>query len=339
MPHYHYDLSRHNTFGLQLHCALFYHITHEHQLLTLASSGFFRQNKYLLLGGGSNMLFVNDFYDGAILHLDLRGRHIRPSQNSMATLTAAAGENWHQTVLYALENNLGGIENLSLIPGNCGTAPVQNIGAYGVELSQVLESVSGIHLLTGEKITLSNQECHFGYRESIFKHQLKDRFAITSITLKLTTKNHQLHTHYGTITDELQKMNVTNPTIHHISQAVIAIRQSKLPDPAILGNCGSFFKNPIISAEKANQLKSHYPDLPTYPTPEGTKIPAGWLIEKAGWKGRRIGNVGMHEKQALVLVNYGNATGKELWNHAQTIMADIQHKFGITLQPEVNIIH
>ncbi|GCD77650.1 UDP-N-acetylenolpyruvoylglucosamine reductase [Thermaurantimonas aggregans] len=328
-----------NTFGLDVRCRAYYHITSEAQLETLVAQGVFSAgNKFLLLGGGSNLLFVNDFFDGVVVHLDLKGRDVRYIDEDYALLTAAAGENWHQTVLYALEQNLGGIENLSLIPGNAGTAPVQNIGAYGVEICEVLSHVEGIDLMTGEKRVLSTNACGFGYRDSVFKRNLKGRFAITSIAMRLTRRKHQLRTHYGTIADELQKAGVISPTIHDISRAVIAIRSSKLPDPAVLGNCGSFFKNPVVAVDIASELKQRYPDMPTYSAKEGVKIPAGWLIEKASWKGKRIGNVGMHERQALVLVNYGDATGAELWAHACRVMDDVREKFGIVLQPEVNVV-
>lgn len=334
-----FSLQRLNTFGLNVRCKAYYRVTSEAELESLVAQEVFSSGeKFLLLGGGSNLLFVNDFYDGSVVHLDLKGREVHYENNDYALLTVAAGENWHHTVLYALELNLGGIENLSLIPGNAGTAPVQNIGAYGVEICEVLSHVEGVDLLTGEKKALTTQACAFGYRDSVFKRELKGRFAITAIAMRLTRRHHQLRTHYGTIADELKKAGITKPGIHDISRAVIAIRSSKLPDPAVLGNCGSFFKNPVVSQGIASDLKERYPDVPTYPAEEGVKIPAGWLIEKAGWKGRRIGNVGMHERQALVLVNYGGATGAELWAHARRVMDDVREKFGIELQPEVNVV-
>ncbi|MFN3951482.1 MAG: UDP-N-acetylmuramate dehydrogenase [Thermaurantimonas sp.] len=333
-----FSLKALNTFGLDVRCDQYYHITTEAQLELLARQGVFGGRKFLLLGGGSNLLFVREFYDGAVVHLDLKGRSIEPIDTRFSLLKVAAGENWHQIVLYSLHHNLGGLENLSLIPGNAGTAPVQNIGAYGTEICEVLDYVEGIDLKTGSKKCLRAQECEFGYRDSVFKRTLKDRFAITSIALRLTRENHSLRTHYGTISDELRNAGIMQPTIHDVSRAVIAIRRSKLPDPAELGNCGSFFKNPVVPPETALNLKNNYPDMPTYQSKEGVKIPAGWLIEKAGWKGVRIGRVGMHARQALVLVNYGGATGAELWSHAQRVMDDICKKFGIVLQPEVNVI-
>ncbi|MFN4298461.1 MAG: UDP-N-acetylmuramate dehydrogenase [Thermaurantimonas sp.] len=328
-----------NTFGLDVRCKAYYRVTSEAQLESLVAQGVFSSGKkFLLLGGGSNLLFVKNFFDGAVVHLDLKGREVLYINEDYARLIAAAGENWHQTVLYALEQNLGGIENLSLIPGNTGTAPVQNIGAYGVEICEVLYHVQGIDLMTGAKKVLTTDACAFGYRDSVFKHELKGRFAITAIALRLTRRNHNLRTHYGTIAEELQKAGISHPTIHDISRAVIAIRSSKLPDPAVLGNCGSFFKNPVVTNDVASELKERYPEMPSYPSEEGVKIPAGWLIEKAGWKGKRIGNVGMHERQALVLVNYGGATGTELWAHALRVMHDVREKFGIELQPEVNVV-
>ncbi len=333
-----FSLKALNTFGLDVRCAQYYPITSESQLELLAQSGVFGKKKFLLLGGGSNLLFVSEFFDGAVVHLNLKGREIEPIDAHFSILKAAAGENWHQIVLYGLHHNLGGLENLSLIPGNAGTAPVQNIGAYGTEICEVLEYVEGIDLLTGSRKRLSASECQFAYRDSVFKHALKDRFAITSVAMRLTRDDHNIRTHYGTISDELRNAGITQPTIHDISKVVIAIRKSKLPDPSVLANCGSFFKNPIVPPETAFNLKDKYPDMPLYHAGEQVKISAGWLIEKAGWKGVRIGRVGMHARQALVLVNYGGATGAELWNHALRIMDDVREKFGIDLQPEVNVI-
>lgn len=327
-----------NTFGLEVTCAEYFHITEVQQLVSLVQKGLFERGRTLLLGGGSNLLFVHDFFDGSVVHLDLKGREIHLLNEDYAILTVAAGENWHQTVLYALSHNLGGIENLSLIPGNAGTAPVQNIGAYGVEICEVLEYVDGIDLTTGYLRRLSAAECRFAYRDSVFKGELKDTFAITNIAMRLTRINHVIRSHYSALSEKLRNAGIVHPTIQDISRAVISIRQSKLPDPNVLGNCGSFFKNPVVSSEVANGLIQRFGDIPTFPTPDGVKIPAGWLIERAGWKGKRLGNVGMHERQALVLVNYGGASGYELWNHAQRVMADIREKFGIALQPEVNII-
>src|SRR5690606_38556986 len=245
---------------------------------------------------------------------------------------------WHQFVLWTLENDFGGIENLSLIPGNIGSAPIQNIGAYGVELKDVFYSCKAINIKTQEIKTFTLPECKFDYRESIFKSSEKGKYIILSVTLKLTIKNHKTSISYGVISNELQKMGITHPSIQDVSKAVISIRQSKLPDPNEIGNSGSFFKNPIISRAIFEKIQKHYPEMPFYEVSENEiKIPAGWLIETAGFKGKRFGDAGVHQKQALVLVNYGNATGKEIYDLAKTIQKAILDKFGIEIEMEVNV--
>jgi len=291
----------------------------------------------LVLGGGSNMLLTQDV-EGDVLKVDIHGRRVVFEDDEVVHIRFGAGENWHEVVLWTLMQGLGGLENLSLIPGNCGTAPVQNIGAYGVELKDVFVNCEGVLVENGEFFTLSKQEAHFGYRDSIFKNEWKGKAIITRITLALTKKNHKLRTDYGAIQSELEARDITDPTPKQISEAVISIRRSKLPDPAEIGNSGSFFKNPVVSKELAESLAERYPNMPSYPAPNGVKLAAGWLIDTAGWKGYRNGDAGIHEKQALVLVNYGKASGSELLELAHKIIDDIQQRFGIALHPEVNLI-
>jgi UDP-N-acetylmuramate dehydrogenase len=291
----------------------------------------------LVLGGGSNMLLTKDV-QGDVLKIDIQGREVIFENDEVVHLRLGAGENWHEIVLWSLSQGFGGMENLSLIPGNCGTAPVQNIGAYGVELKDILLSVEGVQLEPAQPFELDAEGCQFGYRDSIFKNLWKGKAIITHITVVLTKVNHKLHMEYGAIKSELDAANIDAPTPRDISDAVIKIRQSKLPDPAVLGNSGSFFKNPIVSEETAKSLLEKYEDMPTYSVKGGMKLAAGWLIEKAGWKGFRRGDAGVHEKQALVLVNYGNATGDDVLTLAKDIIADVAKKYDVQLQAEVNLI-
>ncbi|HET8837458.1 MAG TPA: UDP-N-acetylmuramate dehydrogenase, partial [Flavobacteriaceae bacterium] len=249
---------------------------------------------------------------------------------------AKAGENWHEFVLWCLKNDFGGLENLSLIPGNVGSAPIQNIGAYGVELKDWFVSCETVNVQTLESRNFSKEECHFGYRNSVFKNELKNQFIISSVSFRLTKKNHVLHTGYGAIQGELGDLE--NPGIRDVSDAVIKIRQEKLPDPKEIGNSGSFFKNPVVAVEKFESIQKQYPEIPFYPAEEAyVKIPAGWLIDQAGFKGYRKGDAGVHKKQALVLVNYGNASGTEILNLAEKIRSEINSKYGILLEFEVNV--
>jgi UDP-N-acetylmuramate dehydrogenase len=265
------------------------------------------------------------------------GIEITEENEDFVWIKAGAGESWHELVMHCVANGWGGIENLSLIPGNCGAAPMQNIGAYGVELKDVFQSLEALDLEDGKLETFSKKECKFGYRTSIFKTTHKGLYLITSITLKLC-KNPKLNTSYGAIEEELNKMNCTSPTIQDVSKAVISIRNSKLPNPAEIGNAGSFFKNPEISVEHFEALKAQYKDIPGYIIDKKhIKVPAGWLIEKAGLKGKKIGNYGVHEKQALVLVNYGGAKGSDILELSETIIDSVYHNFGIELEREVNI--
>lgn len=291
-----------------------------------------------ILGGGSNMLLTQNI-DALVIHIDLKGISIESQTENEVFVKASAGENWHKFVLWCLNHNFGGIENLSLIPGNVGTAPIQNIGAYGVELKDVFESCQALHIGSGTVKTFTKKDCQFEYRNSVFKNELKGNYIILNVTFKLTVKHHNIKTAYGAIINELEQQQIANPSIKDVSNAVIAIRSSKLPDPKKIGNSGSFFKNPVISKVQYKTLKQNFPNMPSYEVSEDlVKVPAGWLIEQAGFKGKTFDNYGVHKKQALVLVNYGNANGNDIKNLAQLIQKTIIRIFNITLEAEVNII-
>ncbi len=332
------SLKPYNTFGIEAKARYFTEVTSESALQSLIKDPVYRDNKSLILGGGSNILFTRDF-DGLVIKSSMLGRALFKKNDQHILLKAGSGEQWHDLVMYAVSQNYGGIENLSLIPGTAGAAPMQNIGAYGVEIKDVIESVEGIDLSAGAKRSFTNQECEFGYRESIFKQSLKEKFFISSITLRLTTKNHTVVTSYGAIKDVLKQRSIDDPTIKDVSDAVIHIRQSKLPDPRVIGNAGSFFKNPTISINAFQSLQSSYSNIPSYPVDnQSVKVPAGWLIEQCGWKGKRFGDVGVHPHQALVLVNYNNGNGEQIFDLAMKINASVYEKFGIKLTTEVNVI-
>ena len=332
------DLQSLNTFGLKVSTSRFVTITSIEDAKALFLSPLFRTNKHLILGGGSNMLFTKDF-DGLVVKVELNGIEILNESEDAVTLKVGAGENWHQFVLYCVERNWGGVENLSLIPGTVGAAPIQNIGAYGVEIKKIITSVEAIEIDTGKVKTYSNSECNFGYRDSIFKQSEKDKYLISSITLRLTKRNHEFNTSYGAIEEILTQQGISHPTVKSISDAVIQIRRSKLPDPQVVGNAGSFFKNPTIDNKLYESIKKDYPSFPSYPSADGmVKIPAAWLIEQCGWKGKTFDHIGVHKNQALVLVNYGGGEGKKIWQLALDIKASVQQKFNIALQPEVNVI-
>jgi UDP-N-acetylmuramate dehydrogenase len=327
-----------NTFGMNVKAAHFITITSIDQLQELFQTDIYKNEKHLILGGGSNILFTKDF-DGLIIKVDLKGIDIVGETEEHITIKAASGEVWHELVMYCVQNNWGGVENLSLIPGLTGAAPIQNIGAYGVEIKNVIKEVHGIDLSTGEPKSFNNEECRFGYRESVFKHELKEKYFISSITLTLTQKSHQFNIAYGALHDTLKSMRITTHTVQSISDAVIAIRQNKLPDPRVIGNAGSFFKNPSITLDQYQSLQKIFPLIPSYPSVnQEVKVPAAWLIEQCGWKGKKINEVGVHVHQALVLVNYGNGNGEEIFDLAMKILASVKEKFSITLTPEVNII-
>lgn len=332
-----YSLKLYNTFGIEAKAKYFADVSTINDLRKVLV---FRRQKdlpILFIGGGSNMLFVDNF-PGIVLKLNLKGIEFLKEDNDYVYVKSQGSENWHHFVEWTLEHDFGGLENLSLIPGNVGTAPMQNIGAYGVEVKDYIVEVQTLELETGNERIFTNEECHFGYRESIFKNELRGQYVLVAVTFKLTKQNHQLHVDYGAIKTELDSEQIINPTIQDISRAVIKIRESKLPDPSQIGNSGSFFKNPVISNNVFAEIEKNHPQIAHYKTDSGIKLAAGWLIEQAGWKGKRFGDAGVHDKQALVLVNYGNATGKEIYDLSEQIIEDVKAKYGVTLEREVNII-
>ena len=331
------SLQPYNTFGIYAKAAAFITVSDVLQLQQLLAER--QPQDFFVLGGGSNMLLTKDI-NQTVLHIALKGKEVVSShpENNELLLKVAGGENWHDFVLYCVTNGYGGVENLSLIPGNVGTAPIQNIGAYGVELKDVFYSCEAVSREDGSLRTFTLADCEFGYRDSIFKRDLKDKYIITSVTFKLSQGTHTLNTAYGAISDTLKAKNIETPTIKDVSDAVIEIRQSKLPDPKKIGNSGSFFKNPTINQATFSELRKQFPEVPFYPVASDViKVPAGWLIEKAGFKGKRYGDAGVHSKQALVLVNHGNATGEEIWSLAMRIQKEVKAMFGLEIVPEVNV--
>ncbi|MDX5482927.1 MAG: UDP-N-acetylmuramate dehydrogenase [Hymenobacteraceae bacterium] len=332
-----FSLKPFNTFGIDVKARLFARFDKVEELQELLRLPELKQEEKLILGGGSNLLFTKDF-DGVVLQNNIKGIKVLREDEEYVYVKAGGGEVWHEFVLYTLEHNLGGVENLSLIPGSVGAAPLQNIGAYGVELKDVFYQLEAVDIETGEVHAFDNAECQFGYRESIFKNALRGRYIVTAVTFRLH-KQHTLNTSYGAIKSTLEEMQVQQPSIHDVSAAVCHIRRSKLPDPTQIGNAGSFFKNPEIPVQQYDRLKEQYPQIPAYPVSDTTvKVPAGWLIEQCGWKGKVIDNYGVHKHQALVLVNYGGATGDKVRQLAYDIIASVEEKFGIKLHPEVNIV-
>ena len=324
-----------NTFGIDAYAESFVSVTSLNQLQDIIS----QYKDIFILSGGSNILLTRNI-SKPVIHLNLKGKEILeiPNQNKVY-IKAQAGENWHEFVLWCIDNDFGGLENLSLIPGNVGTSPMQNIGAYGCEIKDTFYELEALEISSGKIKVFKKEDCNFAYRESVFKNTLKDQYIILNVTFELTKEHHKLNISYGAIQDALQKKGISNPTIKNISDVVIAIRQSKLPDPKDIGNSGSFFKNPVISKEQFNNIQKAYPQVPHYPLSDtSVKVPAGWLIEQCGFKGQRYGDAGVHKNQALVLVNYGNATGKEIFELSQTIKQTVQKKFGISLNIEVNIV-
>ncbi|SNC61415.1 UDP-N-acetylmuramate dehydrogenase [Hymenobacter gelipurpurascens] len=330
------SLRAYNTFGLDVKARLFARFSSVEELRALLALPEVQQTEKLVLGGGSNLLFTQDF-DGVVLKNEIRGLEIISQDEETALVRAGAGESWHGLVQYTLDQDLSGIENLSLIPGTVGAAPLQNIGAYGSELKDTYDHLEALEVASGHTRTFSAAECGFGYRESVFKGPLKNQYIVTSVVLRLH-RQARLNVTYGAIQTTLEDLGIGGePTPRDVSEAVMHIRRSKLPDPAQIGNAGSFFKNPEVSQQKYDALKSQYPDLPGYPVPGGVKVPAAWLIEQCGWKGQRRGAHGVHDKQALVLVNHGGAQGGDIRDLAQEIIASVREKFGIELHPEVNI--
>jgi len=331
-----YDLTEFNTFGITAKTKYFTILENETDIEELFASSVFQDNEKLFLGGGSNVLFTKDF-DGIVVLNKLQGIEIIKENENEVWVRSMGGEMWQTLVLFAVDKGYWGIENLSLIPGTVGAAPMQNIGAYGSELKDTLEGVESYEITNGEKKVFTNIECKFGYRDSIFKNVVKGKYFISAIVLRLS-KVEKINVEYGTLKDYIEQNNITDLSLKNISYAVVTIRKSKLPDPKILGNAGSFFKNIFIDEEELCELQQSYPDIPNFREGDQIKIPAGWLIEACGYKGKRVGNVGMHEKQALVLVNYGGATGLEIKAFAEEVIASVNQKFGLVLTPEVNFV-
>lgn len=332
-----FDLKALNTFGIASYAKFYCELKEESEFKNLLTNSAFVDSEKLILGGGSNILFTKNF-DGFVLHNKIKGINVMNDSEDYQIIKVGAGENWHEFVLWTIEHQLGGLENLSLIPGCVGASPMQNIGAYGVEIKDTFHQLEALDLNTGDKKVFSNNDCNFGYRESIFKNKVKNKYIITNVFFKLK-KTPTLNTSYGAINEELTKLNISKPTIKDVSDAVIKIRQSKLPNPKELGNAGSFFKNPEISAEKHDNLKKAFPKLVSYPMPENNyKLAAGWLIEECGLKGFEINNAAVHVKQALVLVNKGNCSGKDVLELSNYVIQKVFNKFGVNLEREVNII-
>lgn len=330
------SIKEYTTFGVPVLAKYFTQFSDLEELKSILSDNKLMKEDLLILGGGSNMLFTKNF-EGLVLKNNIKGIAIEEEIDNDIFVRAGAGENWHDFVLFCVENGFSGVENLSLIPGNVGASPMQNIGAYGVEIKDVFHSLEAIKIETGEKFTFNKEECQFGYRESVFKNIYRNQFIITSVVYKLSKKP-TFNISYGAIESELKNMKVTELTIKDISNAVINIRSRKLPDPSEIGNAGSFFKNPVISKSHFNKLKESFPEIAHYILPNGeVKIAAGWLIDFLGWKGKRIDDYGVHKNQALVLVNYGETDGNDIYNLSSEIMKSVKDKFQISLEREVNI--
>lgn len=336
-------LTTYNTFGIAVTARYFAEVHTVDDFKTLMQTDVYRNHKRLILGGGSNILFTGNF-DGLVIKSSVKGISIVSETETEVIVKANAGEVWHSFVQWCIANNYAGIENLSLIPGQVGAAPMQNIGAYGVEIKDVFYQLEALDVHTGEALRFNLNDCAFGYRESVFKNTLKDTCFITAVLFRLTKLSspkaiYHYKTDYGDIKYTLGEMQAYTLSIKAVSDAVCKIRSSKLPDPKELGNAGSFFKNPSVPQSKYEELVMQYPVMPSYPQKDGTvKIPAGWLIEQCGWKGKVVGHTGSHKSQALVLVNYGNATGSEIWNLALEIKKSVAEKFGIDINPEVNVV-
>jgi UDP-N-acetylmuramate dehydrogenase len=331
-----FSLKNYNTFGIEAKAKQFVAVHNLAELQAILKNH--SSEKKFILGGGSNMLLTQDI-DALVIHIDLKGKKIIKENDDFVWVESQAGEVWHEFVLWTIDQNFGGLENMSLIPGNVGTTPVQNIGAYGAEIKDSFVSCDAMNIETQEVKTFTKDECKFGYRESIFKQEVKDKYIITSVVFKLKKHSHIINIYYGDIKAELAKNNVETPTIKDVSNAVIAIRNTKLPNPKELGNSGSFFKNPVISKELFEKVQAKFPEVKHFEvSPTEVKVPAGWLIENAGLKGYRNGDAGVHKNQALVLVNYGNATGQDILNLSKYVQKTIFDKYGIEIEAEVNVI-
>ena len=326
-----------NTFGIDSKSRYLAHCRSVDDVQEAVEFAREKKNRLLVLGGGSNVLLTSDV-DGVVLKPELEGIEVVKTDDQHVYVKVGAGVNWHLFVMYCVDENLGGVENLSLIPGNCGASPMQNIGAYGVEIKDVFHELVALNRNTGELLKFSNSDCEFGYRQSVFKSKYKDQYIILSVTYRLK-KTPSFNTTYGAVEAELARMQVSTPSLRAVSDAIIHIRQSKLPDPAKIGNAGSFFKNPVITKHHHDELKKEFPSLVSFPAAEEMmKLAAGWLIESCGWKGYRDGDAGCYPLQALVLVNYGTATGQDIYDLSSQIIHSVQEKFQVTLEREVNII-
>ncbi|GAA4150662.1 UDP-N-acetylmuramate dehydrogenase [Chryseobacterium ginsenosidimutans] len=333
-----FSLQSYNTFGVDAKARYFAEIHSIKELKEALNFSDVQNLPLLFLGGGSNILLTKDF-DGLAIKLSLKGIHEDIISENNVLVTAKAGENWHEFVMFCLDKNYGGLENLSLIPGNVGTSPMQNIGAYGTEIKDIFVNCTVLNLENLQLETFNLEQCKFGYRDSIFKQEGKGKYVILEVTFKLTRQNHKIKTEYGAIKSQLENLGIQNPTIQDISKAIINIRQSKLPDPKEIGNAGSFFKNPTILLTQFEELQQKFENIQGYPNGDFVKVPAGWLIEQCGWKGKQIGNVASHKLQSLVIVNAtGLATGKEIFDFSTEIINSVKEKFGIELEREVNII-
>ncbi|MBN8693913.1 MAG: UDP-N-acetylmuramate dehydrogenase [Bacteroidetes bacterium] len=331
------SLKPYNTFGIEASCNHFVEINSVSDLNALLDSDVYKRNKHLIIGGGSNILLTKNF-DGLVIKNNLKGIEVVREEGDYVFVKASAGEVWHEFVQWCIQRNLAGLENLSLIPGCVGASPMQNIGAYGVEIKDVFDCLEAIDLKNGTLKEFTKQACNFGYRESVFKHELKNKFMIVSVTFRLNKKIN-LNTSYGAINTELESMGVKQPGINDVSQAVINIRSSKLPDPKVMGNAGSFFKNPEVEVSEYERIKKQFPNVVAYPLENGNyKLAAGWLIEQSGLKGYQVGNAAVHDKQALVLVNKGGANGDEIYSLSEHVLQTVFAKFGVKLEREVNII-
>lgn len=330
-----FSLKSYNTFGIEAKAKYFTEVNSLDEIKEIVNNPIFKGSKYLLLGGGSNLLFSKDF-DGMVVKINNKGIDIESVDKEFVYLKVQAGEVWEEFVNHCVHNNWGGVENLAIIPGNVGTSPVQNIGAYGVEVKEVIQKVETICIETGETVIFSNEDCKFGYRSSIFKNEAKDKYIITAVYFRLSKKPVFI-THYGDVNKELELTGV-QPSIFNISKAIEQIRRRKLPDPKLIGNAGSFFKNPTILPTKYEELIKEFPRIRAFPSGDDYKLAAGWLIEKSGWKGKSLGNAAVHHKQALVIINKGGATGKEIITLAKAVQLEVFNLFGVDLEMEVNVI-
>ena len=332
-----HSLKNFNTFGVDVKTKFFTEVFSDEELIALIKDENLRKEKKYLLGGGSNILFTKNF-DGIIIKVSIGGIKVIDENSDSVLIRAGAGIIWNDLVKFCVEKNFGGIENLTLIPGTVGAAPIQNIGAYGQELADIFESLSGAYIESGERKIFNKKECNFSYRSSIFKNELKNKFVITSVRLKLS-KNPELNSSYKILEEFLSEKKITNPTIKDISSAVASIRRNRLPDPSKIGNAGSFFKNPVIRKKEYSKLKSEFPEIVSFPSEgDSVKLSAGWMIEKCGWKGKRVGEVGTSPDHALIVCNFGKASGAEILEFTMRLKEEVANKFGIKLEEEVNIL-